>query len=100
MTVNSTTDGNQTRPSAAFDPDGKLLIVWKSRTELRGQLFAGPGRREASEFTVEATTPGRFPLDSALVATGPGEWHLFWHWLTDDFSQEGFLLRRLARPGS
>ncbi len=99
MTVNSTTRGNQTRPSAAFAPDGKLLIAWKSTTQLRGQLFAGPGRREASELTIAETTPGRIPLDSALVATGPGEWHVFWHWVQDDVTQEGFYIRRLARPG-
>jgi len=96
MTVNSSTAGSQTRPSAAFDPDGQLLVVWRSKNELRGQLFAGPGRREGSEFTIEST-PGRIQLDSTVVAMGPGDWRVFWHWLSDDVSQEGFYIRRLAR---
>jgi hypothetical protein len=96
MTVNSTTIGNQTRPRAAFGPDGNLLIAWRSATGLRGQLFAGPGQREGSEFVIDATS-GHYPTEPVPAATGPGTWSVLWRWFSGDFSQEGFSIRRLAR---
>jgi hypothetical protein len=96
MTVNSTAIGNQTRPRAAFDPDGGLLMTWRSAAGIRGQLFDGPGHREGSEFRID-TTPDLIPTEPVPVATGPGEWSVLWRWFINDFTQEGFSLRRLAR---
>jgi hypothetical protein len=95
MTVNSTAIGNQTRPRAAFDSDGGLLMTWRSAAGIRGQLFDGPGHREGSEFRID-TAPDLIPTEPVPEATSPGTWSVLWRWFTGDFTQEGFSLRRLA----
>lgn len=92
--VNSLAAGLQTHPQASFDPNGDLLVVWRSGGELRGQLFASPGQREGSEFAVDPERGG-FQTDPALVSTGPGEWRVLWTWIAGDLTHGGVYTRRL-----
>jgi len=65
--VNSTTAGNQTKPSIATLADGGFVVVWDDDSEtggdtdgraIRGQVFAADGSTSGSEFLVNNTTAG------------------------------------------
>jgi len=96
--VNSSTAGDQTRPRAAFDSTGDLLIIWRNESALQGQLFSGPGQREGNEFLIDDGS-GSLPATPALAATGPGKWQVLWSSIAADASHGSMSTRRLARPG-
>ena len=69
--VNSYTEGNQDSPAIGTFPDGRLAVVWNSRSAVFGQMF----QTELAKIEVTPTCDNNLDLRADTIETAPKSLH-------------------------
>ncbi len=84
--INAYTTGEQTRPSAAVEPDGDFVVVWQSfgsggsdndGSSIQGQRYAADGDPVGGQFQVNSYTTG-FQISPAAAVDVDGRAIVVW----------------------
>ncbi len=103
--VNTTTDDWQEGPKVAMAPDGRFVVVWRSKNQdgsgygVYGQRYDTSGNRVGGEFQVNVYTTG--DQDLARVAMTPdGRFVAVWRSVGQDGSGYGIFAQRFTPDGT
>ena len=80
--VNTTTTGDQRKPSVDILTNGSFVVTWSTEgadsfRDIRGQMFDSSGSKIGSEFSVNTTT-NYDQYDSRVIALSGGGFVVFW----------------------
>ena len=102
--VNTTTDGEQTNPSAGIDDAGNFVIAWSSRGQdgdawgIFAQRFDADGNTLGDEFQANTTTVGSQHHASVAVSSA-GQFAIAWASLGQDGDSWGVFGQRFDENG-
>jgi hypothetical protein len=103
--VNSTSAGDQSQSSVAFDGAGNFVVTWTSAgqdgsgTGVYGQRFDSGGAALGSEFRVNTTTAGN-QSEASVAADGAGNFLVTWSSQNQDGSGYGIYGQRYSAAGA
>jgi hypothetical protein len=102
--VNAYTPGSQGGPSASLDADGDFVIAWSSLYQDGdsgggfARRFSSTGVAQASEFQVNAYTPGG-QSNSSVSLDADGDFVIAWSAYAQDGDQYGIFARTFSSAG-
>ncbi|MEM8529940.1 MAG: hypothetical protein AAGF95_03805 [Chloroflexota bacterium] len=104
VVVNTTTMGDQSRPTVGIDSTGNFVVAWQSEGQdgdgfgVYARRFLATGAPASGEFPVSITTTGdqEFPR---LGMAPDGRFVVVWHSDGQDGSSDGIYARRFTADG-